>query len=77
MPVREARAVLDSYVDEEGNGFPSTVQLFSALKRIGIEEADAKILELAGLNSQEEETEEDSGNEESAAPSADDDNPAA
>ncbi|EKU84232.1 ribosome biogenesis GTP-binding protein YihA/YsxC [Massilia timonae] len=75
--LREARAVLDSYVDEEGNGFPFTVQLFSALKRIGIEEADAKILELAGLNSQEEETEEDSGNEESAAPSADDDNPAA
>jgi len=75
--LREARAVLDSYIDEEGNPFPFTVQLFSALKRIGIEEADAKILELAGLNSQEEETEEDSGNEESAAPSADDDNPAA
>lgn len=74
--LREARAVLDSYVDEEGNSFPFTVQLFSALKRIGIEEADAKILELAGLNS-EEETGEDTGNPESAAPSADDDNPAA
>lgn len=73
--LREARAVLDSYVDEEGNAFPFTVQLFSALKRIGIEEADAKILELAGLS--EEETEEDTGNEESAAPSADDDNPSA
>jgi GTP-binding protein len=47
--LREARAVLDSYEDEEGNPFPFTVQLFSALKRIGIEEADAKILELAGL----------------------------
>ncbi|QYG00748.1 MULTISPECIES: ribosome biogenesis GTP-binding protein YihA/YsxC [Massilia] len=79
--LREARAVLDSYVDEEGNGFPFTVQLFSALKRIGIEEADAKILELAGLSGSEEEyeeeVEEDTGNEESAAPSADDDNPAA
>lgn len=74
--LREARAVLDSYVDEEGNSFPFTVQLFSALKRIGIEEADAKILELAGLNS-EEEAGEDTGNPESAAPSADDDNPAA
>ncbi|TXF97513.1 ribosome biogenesis GTP-binding protein YihA/YsxC [Massilia arenae] len=77
--LREARAVLDSYVDEDGNGFPFTVQLFSALKRIGIEEADAKILELAGLNSEEEEEEagDDIGNEESAAPSADDDNPSA
>jgi len=75
--LREARAVLDSYVDEDGNGFPFTVQLFSALKRIGIEEADAKILELAGLNPEEEEAGDDIGNEESAAPSADDDNPPA
>ena len=75
--LREARAVLDSYVDEEGNGFPFTVQLFSALKRIGIEEADAKILELAGLSSEEAEAGDDIGNEESAAPSADDDNPVA
>ncbi|WP_312514379.1 ribosome biogenesis GTP-binding protein YihA/YsxC [Massilia sp.] len=52
--LREARAVLDSYVDEEGNGFPFTVQLFSALKRIGLEEADAKIIELAGLTQNEE-----------------------
>ncbi|WP_208277152.1 ribosome biogenesis GTP-binding protein YihA/YsxC [Massilia oculi] len=75
--LREARAVLDSYVDEEGNAFPFTVQLFSALKRIGIEEADAKILELAGLNSEEEEAGDNIGNEESAAPSADDDKPSA
>jgi GTP-binding protein len=47
--LREARGVLESYVDEDGIGFPFTVQLFSALKRIGIEEADAKIIELAGL----------------------------
>jgi GTP-binding protein len=53
------------------------VQLFSALKRIGIEEADAKILELAGLDSEQEEAGDDIGNEESAAPSADDDNPVA
>ena len=71
--LREARAVLDSYVDEEGNGFPFTVQLFSALKRIGIEEADAKILELAGLSSEEEDAADHTGNQESAAPSADDD----
>lgn len=75
--LREARAVLDSYVDEEGNAFPFTVQLFSALKRIGIEEADAKILELAGLNPEEEEAGDNIGNEESAAPSADDDKPSA
>jgi GTP-binding protein len=48
--LRQAQAKLDSYVDEEGEGFPFTVQLFSALKRIGIEEATAKIIELAGLD---------------------------
>lgn len=48
--LRQAQQVLDSYVDEEGNGFPFTVQLFSALKRVGIEEADAKIIELLGLD---------------------------
>ena len=47
--LRQAKAKLDSYVDEDGEGFPFTVQLFSALKRIGIEEATAKIEELAGL----------------------------
>jgi GTP-binding protein len=48
--LRQAQQVLDSYVDEEGNGFPFTVQLFSALKRIGIEEANDKIIELLGLD---------------------------
>ncbi|MDN4055772.1 ribosome biogenesis GTP-binding protein YihA/YsxC [Massilia sp. YIM B02763] len=48
--LRQAQQVLDSYVDEDGNGFPFTVQLFSALKRVGIEEADAKIIELLGLD---------------------------
>jgi GTP-binding protein len=37
-------------VDEEGNGFPFTVQLFSALKRVGIDEANDKIIELLGLD---------------------------
>ncbi|MFD2365438.1 ribosome biogenesis GTP-binding protein YihA/YsxC [Pseudoduganella sp. GCM10020061] len=48
--LRQAQQVLDSYVDEEGKGFPFTVQLFSSLKRIGLEEANDKILELLGLN---------------------------
>ena len=48
--LRQTQAKLDSYVDEDGVGFPFTVQLFSALKRIGIEEATAKIEELVGLN---------------------------
>jgi GTP-binding protein len=47
--LRQARKVLDSYVDEEGEGFPFTVQLFSSTKRVGIEEADGKIVELLGL----------------------------
>lgn len=47
--LRQARARLDSYVDEDGEGFPFTVQLFSALKRIGIEEANDTIMELAGI----------------------------
>jgi GTP-binding protein len=48
--LRQARSVLDSYVDEAGQPFPYTVQLFSALKRIGIEEADAKVQQLLGLD---------------------------
>jgi GTP-binding protein len=48
--LRQARQVLDSYVDEDGNGFPFTVQLFSALKRVGVEEANDKIIELLGLD---------------------------
>lgn len=51
--LRQAKAKLDSYVDEDGEGFPFTVQLFSALKRIGIEEANDKIIELAGLTADE------------------------
>jgi GTP-binding protein len=51
--LRQSRKVLDSYVDEDGNGFPFTVQLFSALKRVGIEEANDKIVELLGLAEKE------------------------
>jgi GTP-binding protein len=47
--LRLARTVLSSYVDEQGQAFPFTVQLFSALKRVGLEEADARILDLLGL----------------------------
>jgi len=56
--LREAKGVLESYVDEDGEGFPFTVQLFSALKRIGIEEADAKIQSLVGLDIEPEMDEE-------------------
>ena len=48
--LRSARALLASYVDSEGQPFPFTVQLFSALKRDGLDEANEKILELTGLN---------------------------
>jgi GTP-binding protein len=47
--LRQAKSVLGSYVDDNGKPFPFTAQLFSALKRIGLDEADAKILELVGL----------------------------
>jgi len=57
--LRQARQVLDSYVDEEGNGFPFTVQLFSALKRVGIDEANDKIIELLGLQDEEDEAPQD------------------
>jgi GTP-binding protein len=47
--LRMARTLLGSYVDESGNPFVFTVQLFSALKRIGIDEANDRIVELLGL----------------------------
>jgi GTP-binding protein len=51
--LRLARTVLNSYVDDSGQAFPFTVQLFSALKRTGIEEANDKILSLLGLDKPE------------------------
>lgn len=48
--LRQAQTLLKSYVDADGQAFPFTVQLFSALKRQGLEEADAQILDLLGLS---------------------------
>ena len=48
--LRMTNTVLASYTDEQGVPFPFTAQLFSSLKRIGIEEADAKIQQLTGLD---------------------------
>lgn len=62
--LRLARTVLSSYVDEHGQPFPFSAQLFSALKRTGIEEADNKILELAGLSNEEPSAD---GNDEAGA----------
>ena len=47
--LRDAQAVLSGYGDHGGAAFPFTLQLFSALKRTGIEEADARICALVGL----------------------------
>jgi GTP-binding protein len=47
--LRLTKSVLASYVDEDGQPFPYTAQLFSALKRTGLDEADAKIIELLHL----------------------------
>jgi len=52
--LRQAKEVLSQYVDNEGPLFPFTIQLFSALKRIGIEEADATIQRLVGLDREPE-----------------------
>ncbi|MDR3480492.1 MAG: ribosome biogenesis GTP-binding protein YihA/YsxC [Burkholderiaceae bacterium] len=65
--LRQAQTLLSSYVDEAGKPFPFTAQLFSALKRTGLEEANDKIIELLGLNrpaqvdSEAVETERDKG----------------
>jgi GTP-binding protein len=48
--MRLAQTVLGSYVDESGQPLPFSVQLFSALKRIGLDEADQTIQALLGLD---------------------------
>jgi GTP-binding protein len=48
--LRVAQTVLNSYVDSEGKPFMFTVQLFSALKRTGLDEANDKIINLLGLS---------------------------
>ncbi|GAA4032462.1 ribosome biogenesis GTP-binding protein YihA/YsxC [Actimicrobium antarcticum] len=50
--LRLARGILSSYLDAEGKPFPFTAQLFSALKRTGLEEADARICSLVGLTTE-------------------------
>jgi GTP-binding protein len=51
--LRLAQTVLNSYVDERGMNFPYTAQLFSALKRTGLEAADQRILELLNLTNKD------------------------
>jgi GTP-binding protein len=55
--LRLTRTVLASYVDAEGKPFPFTAQLFSALKRTGLDEANDRILDLLGLQEDEAPTE--------------------
>ena len=43
------KTVFNSYVDAQGQPFPFTVQLFSAVRRVGLEEATQKILQWAGI----------------------------
>ncbi|MEN9865587.1 MAG: GTP-binding protein EngB [Pseudomonadota bacterium] len=50
--LRQAQTILSSYVDEAGQPLAFSVQLFSALKRIGIDEANEKILQFTGMNAQ-------------------------
>jgi GTP-binding protein len=61
--LRLARTVLNSYVDEQGHPFPFSVQLFSALKRTGLDEATDKILALLGLAGEDDEDSEETQNE--------------
>lgn len=60
--LRLARTVLASYVDEKGQPFPFTAQLFSALKRSGLEEANDRVLDLLGLHPDADATEDEGEN---------------
>lgn len=48
--LQKTHSFLSSYVDGNGQPLPFTAQLFSALKRTGLEEADEKLRALLGLN---------------------------
>lgn len=48
--LKQVDTILKSYVDEEGNPFPFTAQLFSSTKRIGLDEATDTILQLVDGN---------------------------
>ncbi len=48
--LRQTHSILASYLDAtSGQPLPYTAQLFSALKRVGLDEADAKIQQLLGF----------------------------
>jgi GTP-binding protein len=48
--LRQAQTLLGSYIMEDGSPCPFTAQLFSALKRTGLDEATERIETLLGLN---------------------------
>ena len=48
--LRQTQTILSSYVDERGQPFPFTTQLFSATKRTGLEEATAWIQDITSLS---------------------------
>ncbi len=52
--LRQAQTILASYVDEQGQPFPFTAQLFSALKRTGLDEATERLEDWLGLNNPED-----------------------
>ena len=45
--LKQTDTLLQSYIDETGHPFPFSAQLFSSLKRIGLNEATTTILDLA------------------------------
>ena len=47
--LKQANTILSSYIDENGIPFPFSTQLFSSMKRQGLEEATTTILELANI----------------------------
>ena len=49
--LRQARTLLASYVDEQRRPFPFTAQLFSSLKRTGLDEATDRLEDWLGLRS--------------------------
>jgi GTP-binding protein len=57
--LRQAKTFLASYVDENGAPFPFTAQLFSSLKRTGIDEATDRIIDMLGLNNEAADTSDD------------------
>lgn len=64
--LRQARTLLGSYVQEDGSPCPFTAQLFSALKRTGLEEATERIETLLGLNVPLQHEDEDAPDSENA-----------